>query len=133
MHQLVLLQLPGMAIIVSPLLTPVLEFTVKLVSTAAWLALTTMGTEKLLRPLLKVRSVGTPFAALSANTRTAQPGRELRITAGRLMSERTRILDDYRRQIVLMVTGASVKARVGALPYLAAIGQPSAALWLMMP
>ena len=57
---------------------------------------------------------GTPFAALSANTRTAQPGRELRITAGRLMSERTRILDDYRRQIVLMVTGASVLAALAA-------------------
>lgn len=57
---------------------------------------------------------GTPFAAVAADTRTGQPGRALRITAGRLMSERTRILDDYRRQIVLMVAAASALAALAA-------------------
>lgn len=45
------------------------------------------------------RSVGAggkPFAAVATNMRTVA-GKQLRITAGRLMSERTRTLDAYRR------------------------------------
>ncbi|WP_332875861.1 heavy metal sensor histidine kinase [Massilia sp. S19_KUP03_FR1] len=53
---------------------------------------------------------GTPFSALAANLRTGQAGRELRITAGRLMGERTRILDNYRQQVVWMALGGSVLA-----------------------
>lgn len=53
---------------------------------------------------------GTPFSAVAANLRTGASGRELRITAGRLMGERTRILDNYRQQIILMVVCGSVLA-----------------------
>lgn len=57
---------------------------------------------------------GTPFAAVAANAASGQPGRELRITAGRLMGERTRILEAYRQRILLMVGGASVLAALAA-------------------
>jgi len=53
---------------------------------------------------------GTPFAAVAANTRMGEPGRELRITAGRLMSERSRILANYRQQIFWMSLGATLLA-----------------------
>ncbi|MDQ2822860.1 MAG: heavy metal sensor histidine kinase [Pseudomonadota bacterium] len=53
---------------------------------------------------------GTPFSALAANVRIGQPARELRITAGRLMTERQRILDNYRLQIIWMSLGATVLA-----------------------
>jgi len=57
---------------------------------------------------------GTPFSAVAADMRTRVPGKELRITAGRLMSERTRILDNYRRQIILMVAVAGALAALAA-------------------
>jgi two-component system heavy metal sensor histidine kinase CusS len=57
-----------------------------------------------------VDAQGTPFSAVAANLRAGASGRELRITAGRLMGERTRILDNYRQQIVWMALGGSVLA-----------------------
>ncbi|MFL6710050.1 MAG: heavy metal sensor histidine kinase, partial [Massilia sp.] len=57
---------------------------------------------------------GTPFSAVAADMRTRVPGKELRITAGRLMSERTRILDNYRRQIIFMVAVAGALAALAA-------------------
>jgi two-component system heavy metal sensor histidine kinase CusS len=57
---------------------------------------------------------GTPFVALAATMRVGEPGRDLCITAGRLMSERTRILDAYREQIIWMVLGGSLLAAAAA-------------------
>lgn len=53
---------------------------------------------------------GTPFAAVAATTHIGQPARELQITAGRLMGERSRILANYRQQILGLVIGGSVLA-----------------------
>jgi two-component system heavy metal sensor histidine kinase CusS len=77
---------------------------------------------------------GTPFTAVAANTGLDTPGRELRITAGRLMTERTRILDAYRQQIAWINLGASVLAaavafilvRRGMRPLAALAGQAAA-------
>lgn len=57
---------------------------------------------------------GTPFVMVAANTHPGQAGRTLRITAGRLMSERTRILDSYRAMIIGMVVCGSLLAAVFA-------------------
>jgi two-component system heavy metal sensor histidine kinase CusS len=77
---------------------------------------------------------GTPFTAVAANTGLDKPGSELRITAGRLMTERTRILDAYRQQIAWINLGASVLAaavafilvRRGMRPLAALAGQAAA-------
>jgi two-component system heavy metal sensor histidine kinase CusS len=58
---------------------------------------------------------GTPYSAVAAYVRTGQPVRELRITSARLMGERTRILDNYRQQILWMSICASVLAAAVAL------------------
>ena len=55
-------------------------------------------------------------------------GRELRITAGRLMGERTRILDNYRLQIVWLVLGGSVLAAAVAFILVRRGMRPLAAL-----
>ena len=57
-----------------------------------------------------VHATGIPFIAVAANMRAGGAGKELRITAGRLMSERSRILADYRRQIVLASIAAGLLA-----------------------
>lgn len=50
---------------------------------------------------------GVPFIAVSANAATTDPQRELQITTGRLMSERTRLLRGYREQIAALALGAA--------------------------
>jgi two-component system heavy metal sensor histidine kinase CusS len=71
---------------------------------------------------------GTPFSAVAANVRTGDAGRELRITSGRLMTERTRILDNYRLQIVWLVLGGSVLAAAVAFILVRRGMRPLAAL-----
>ena len=44
-----------------------------------------------------------PFIAVAANAQTTDPKRSLQIIAGRVMTERTRLLADYRDRIVLLV------------------------------
>jgi two-component system heavy metal sensor histidine kinase CusS len=51
---------------------------------------------------------GTPFSAISASARTADPGQQLEIVAGRVMNERTRLLDRYRKMILLLVCAGSL-------------------------
>lgn len=52
-----------------------------------------------------------PFIAMAALARTGAPGRELEIVAGRLMSERTRLLHAYLGRIVLAAAlGAALAA-----------------------
>jgi two-component system heavy metal sensor histidine kinase CusS len=67
---------------------------------------------------------GTPFAAVAANARTAEPGRELRITAGRVMSERTRILESYRERILLLVGCGTALAALAAFALVARSMRP---------
>lgn len=71
---------------------------------------------------------GTPFAAVAANTRIGHDGKELRITAGRLMGERTRILANYRQQILWMVFGGSLLAAAVAFLLVRRGMRPLAAL-----
>ncbi len=71
---------------------------------------------------------GTPFSAVAANLRSGDAGRELRITAGRLMGERTRILDNYRLQIVWLVLAGSVLAAAVAFILVRRGMRPLAAL-----
>jgi two-component system heavy metal sensor histidine kinase CusS len=71
---------------------------------------------------------GTPFSAVAANLRIGQPARELRITTGRLMSERQRILDNYRQQIIWMSLGATVLAAAIAFALVRRGLRPLAAL-----
>lgn len=52
---------------------------------------------------------GIPFVAVAADVMTGE-GRALRITAGRLMSERTRILASYQQQIFYISWGATLLA-----------------------
>ncbi|ANN78884.1 heavy metal sensor histidine kinase [Bordetella flabilis] len=58
----------------------------------------------------KTESNGTPFIFVAANAQAADAGRELQIISGRLMTERTRLLRDYRNQILLFASGAAVLA-----------------------
>jgi two-component system heavy metal sensor histidine kinase CusS len=51
---------------------------------------------------------GTPFIALSAAAATSDPGHALQITAGRLMTERTRLLLAYRERVLLLATTAAL-------------------------
>lgn len=51
---------------------------------------------------------GTPFISIAAAAATSDPRRELIITAGRLMTERTKLLRGYRHQIILLASGAAV-------------------------
>jgi two-component system heavy metal sensor histidine kinase CusS len=53
---------------------------------------------------------GTPFIFVAADAHGADPGRELQIISGRLMTERTRMLRDYRNQILLFASGAALLA-----------------------
>ena len=46
---------------------------------------------------------GTPFSALAATVRTADPKGDLLITAGRVMTERSQLLEAYRIRIISMV------------------------------
>jgi two-component system heavy metal sensor histidine kinase CusS len=64
-------------------------------------------------------AAGTPFAIVAANTRTAGPEQELEIIAGRVMSERTRMLASYRTRIVLLVAGGALLAALAALALVA--------------
>lgn len=75
-----------------------------------------------------VGAAGTPFSAVAANLRIGQPARELRITAGRLMTERQRILDHYRQQIIWMSLGATVLAAAIAFALVRRGLRPLAAL-----
>src|SRR5258706_13260406 len=67
---------------------------------------------------------GTPFVVVSATALTADPQRELQIITGRLMTERTRMLQDYRERILILASGAALLtallaywiARRGLLP-----------------
>jgi two-component system heavy metal sensor histidine kinase CusS len=67
---------------------------------------------------------GIPFIAVAATTRTADPQQTIEVIAGRLMSERTRLLHGYRDRIVMLVAiGAALAAfaafilvRVGLKP-----------------
>lgn len=50
----------------------------------------------------------TPFISLAAAATTSDSRRELIIIAGRLMTERTKLLRGYRQQIILLASGAAV-------------------------
>jgi two-component system heavy metal sensor histidine kinase CusS len=62
----------------------------------------------------KTESNGTPFIFVAANAKAADPGRDLQIISGRLMTERTRMLRDYRNQILLFASGTAVLAALVA-------------------
>jgi len=53
---------------------------------------------------------GTPFIYVAATAQGLPGQRELQIVSGRLMTERTRMLRDYRNQILLFATSAAVLA-----------------------
>ena len=57
---------------------------------------------------------GTPFIAVAASARTADPQRDLEIIAGRVMTERSRLLAAYRNQILLFALAAAVLAALAA-------------------
>jgi two-component system heavy metal sensor histidine kinase CusS len=57
---------------------------------------------------------GTPFIYIAADARGADPARDLQIISGRLMTERTRMLRDYRDQILLFATAAALLAALAA-------------------
>jgi two-component system heavy metal sensor histidine kinase CusS len=61
----------------------------------------------------KTENNGTPFIFVAANAQAAA-GRELQIISGRLMTERTHMLRDYRNQILLFASGAAVLAALVA-------------------
>lgn len=61
---------------------------------------------------------GTPFSAVTASTHTNH-GTELHITAGRLMSERTRMLELYRQRIIMLVTCGTILATLIAFALVA--------------
>ncbi|MDR3431644.1 MAG: heavy metal sensor histidine kinase [Rouxiella aceris] len=50
----------------------------------------------------------TPFIYVSAAAKTSNPPHELEIISGRLMTERTRILEVYRAQIILLALAAAL-------------------------
>jgi two-component system heavy metal sensor histidine kinase CusS len=74
---------------------------------------------------------GTPLIVVAAGARTAGPQRDLQIIAGRLMTERSRLLRSYRGQILLVACGAALLlallawlvARRGLLPLRRLAGQ----------
>lgn len=51
---------------------------------------------------------GTAFIAVSAWASTTNPGHELQIISGRMLTERTRFLHDYRNRIFLSASGAAL-------------------------
>jgi two-component system heavy metal sensor histidine kinase CusS len=51
---------------------------------------------------------GTPFIAVAAQARTTDPQRDLEIVTGRLMTERTRLLEGYRNQILVLASAAAL-------------------------
>jgi two-component system heavy metal sensor histidine kinase CusS len=53
---------------------------------------------------------GTPFIYVAADARNVAGQRDLQITSGRLMTERTRMLRDYRNQILLFASTAALLA-----------------------
>lgn len=55
-----------------------------------------------------------PFSAVAANAQTADPKRSLQIIAGRVMSERTHLLANYRDRIVLLVAAGTALAALAA-------------------
>ena len=55
-----------------------------------------------------------PFIAVAANAQTTDPRRSLQIIAGRVMSERARLLAEYRDRIVLLVAGGAALAALAA-------------------
>ncbi len=59
-----------------------------------------------------IGSNDTPFIYAAADAQGEEPRQRLQIVSGRLMSERTRMLEEYRRHILLLALGASVLAAV---------------------
>lgn len=57
---------------------------------------------------------GVPFIAVAATARTADPQRNLEIIAGRVMNERTRLLQAYRDRIFVLVAAGSALAAFAA-------------------
>jgi two-component system heavy metal sensor histidine kinase CusS len=55
---------------------------------------------------------GTPFIYVAAEARNVAGQRELQIISGRLMTERTRMLHDYRNQILLFASTAALLAAI---------------------
>jgi two-component system heavy metal sensor histidine kinase CusS len=55
-----------------------------------------------------------PFIAVAANAQTATPNRSLEVIAGRLMIERTRLLETYRDRIVVLIVASAALAACGA-------------------
>lgn len=51
---------------------------------------------------------GTPFIAVAAVTRVTDSRQDLQIIAGRVMTERTRLLESYRDRILLQISGAAL-------------------------
>ncbi len=70
-------------------------------------------------PLSAVRhsfdAAGTPFIAVAATARTADPERHLEIVSGRLMSERRHLLEAYLQRILLLSGGAALLIALAAL------------------
>ena len=58
---------------------------------------------------------GTPFSALAAMVRTADPKGDLQILAGRVMTERSQLLAAYRIRIILMVGAGVLLSAIVAL------------------
>ncbi|GAC1435320.1 MAG: sensor histidine kinase [Burkholderiaceae bacterium] len=63
---------------------------------------------------------GIPFIAVAASARTTDPQRTLQIIAGRLMTERTRLLVEYRDRIILLVTLGALLCVLAALVFVRA-------------
>lgn len=61
-----------------------------------------------------VDASGVPFGVLAATARTADPQRHLEIIAGRVMTERTRILENYRERILLLASTGALLAALAA-------------------
>ena len=61
-----------------------------------------------------VDAKGIPFIAVAANAQTMEPNRTLQVIAGRLMSERTHLLANYRDRIVLLVAAGALLAALAA-------------------
>jgi two-component system heavy metal sensor histidine kinase CusS len=57
---------------------------------------------------------GVPFIAVAAAARTADPRRNLEIIAGRVMTERSRMLNSYREQIFLLASAGALLAALAA-------------------
>lgn len=55
-----------------------------------------------------------PFIAVAANAQTATPNRSLEVIAGRLMIERTRLLETYRDRIVVLIVASAALAACSA-------------------